>query len=342
MVGISDEIYQSTVVLPITEEARAVAHQLAQGQPTPQKAEQVRLNTLAVSAVNNYLRMMDIPTDIAASYSRKPFMLLWNDIADLVVTGVGRLECRPVKARAQNCHIPVEVWEDRVGYIAVQMDEGLEEAALVGFTKSVEGVEDEEVPLNKFQPLQDFLIHLNQLLPGAKISGSENNISQLQNLSRWLQNAFDAGWQTIDSLFSSSGELRLASSFRNENNKLASVFNDTSVKGNSTGGAKVIQLQTPQGNYSIVLAVLVTPGESASTTEPQETDIKIRVISADAQFLPNGLQLMIQEESGAVFDENQASSTDNYLQLGLGGNKNEKFSIRVALDGISITEDFVI
>lgn len=329
MAGISNEIYESTVVLPITEEARAVAHRLASGQPTPQKAEQVQLNTLAVSVVNNYLRMMDIPTDITASHSRKPFLLMLNNVADLMVTGVGRLECRPVKAHAQNCHVPVEVWEDRVGYIAVQMDDALEEAALLGFTQSVE---DEEIPLNQFQPLQNFLQHLNR---------SINVTKQIVNLSQWLQNAFDAGWQTVDSLLSPSGELRLAVSFRSEE-KLAAIFEATSIKSNSQGGAKVIHLETPQGNISVILAVLVTPGD-ISNTQAQETDIKVRVISGSNETsLPNGLQLTILEESGAIFEETQAESGDNYLQLTIGGNESEKFSIRVTLDGISITEDFVI
>lgn len=340
MAGISNEIYESTVVLPITEEARAVARQLASGQPTPQKAEQVKLNTLAVSVVNNYLRMMDIPTDITASYSRKPFLLMLNNVADLMVTGIGRLECRPVKARAQNCYVPVEVWEDRVGYIAVQMDEGLKEAALVGFTQSVE---DEEIPLNQFQPLPNFLQHLNQLLPTPVPSSSINVTKQIVNLSQWLQNAFDAGWQTVDSLLSSSGELRLAASFRS-GEKLAAIFEATSIKSNSQGGAKVIHLETPQGNFSVILAVLVTPGDdSVSNTQAQETDIKVRVISGSNETsLPSGLQLTILEESGAIFEETQADSGDNYLQLRISGNESEKFSIRVTLDGISITEDFVI
>ncbi|MBW4504942.1 MAG: DUF1822 family protein [Scytonematopsis contorta HA4267-MV1] len=339
MAGIGSEIYESTVVLPITEEARAVARRLAEGQPTPQKAEQVRLNTLAVSVVNNYLRMMDIPTDIAASYSRKPFMLLWNDIADLLVTGVGRLECRPVKAREQSCHVPVEVWDDRVGYIAVQMDEELSEAALLGFTQNVEG---EEISLNQFQPLQSLLGHLNhQLLPVDAVPTLVDATKQLQNLSQWLANVFDAGWQTIDSLLSSSGELRLASAFRSTD-KLASIFDATSIKANSTGGGKVIHLQTLRGNFSVLLAILITPDDSTSTIETQETNIVIKVVSATSESLPNGLQLMVLEESGAIFNETQAEPGDNYLQLPIGGHSGEKFSIKVALDGNSIIEDFVI
>ncbi len=50
--------------LPISQIARITAQQFANQQPNPEKAEQVRLNTLAVWVVNDYLQMMDIATDL--------------------------------------------------------------------------------------------------------------------------------------------------------------------------------------------------------------------------------------------------------------------------------------
>ncbi|KYC37311.1 hypothetical protein WA1_47720 [Scytonema hofmannii PCC 7110] len=326
MAGITNEIYERTVVLPITEEARNTARQLAARQPTSEKAEQVLLNTLAVSVVDNYLQMMDIPTDIAASYSRNAFVCLCSDVSDLVVTGLGRLECRPVTAQEQTCHVPVDVWGDRIGYTAVQMDEALEEAAILGFIPTVEA---EEIPLHQFQPLRNLLRSLNQ--PREKVSPSVSATAQLTNLSQWLRNAFETGWQTLDSLVSTP-QTNLAFGFRQFR------------KDGSSRGGKTIDLQTPQGNYSIILAVsLASSTESTSVSEESEIDIHVQVIPAMAQTsLPPGLQLMILDESGAIFEETQALSEDDFLLLQISGHPGEKFSIRVALGDISTTEDFVI
>lgn len=323
MAGIKDEISDRTIILPITEEAQAVANRLSEGQPTPQKAEQVRLNTLAVSVVNNYLRMMDIPTDITASYSRKPFMVMFNDVADLIVTGLGRLECRPVKAEAQTCHFPVEVWDDRVGYIAVQMDENLQEAALLGFTPTVE---TEEVSLTQFQPLQDFLWYINPPVQASQ---------QLANLSQWLRNTFEAGWLTLDTLLGTTGA-NLAFNMRG-------YRREDSSEDSATKRGKILNLETLQGNYSVVLAIAVTPGNNPASPEEQETDILIRLIPAIAQtFLPVGLELIVLDESGNIVEQAQAMAEEDYLQLPIGGFPGEEFSVRVMLDGISVTEDFVV
>lgn len=330
MAGITDEMFERTVVLPITEEARYIARRLAEHLPTPQKAEQVRLNTLAVSVVNNYLQMMDIPIDVSASYSRKPFMLVFNDVADLVIPEVGRLECRPVKANAKTCHFPLEVWDDRIGYIAVQMDEALEEAALVGFTPMVE---TEELSLEQFQPLQNFLQYINQRLPGAV---------QLTNLSQWLQNIFEPGWQTLKSLMEApETNLAYGTAWRSAEDNTTESENSQS---NTVKRVKVINLNTPQGNYSVILEVSITPGDkSAPTQEEQESSIFLQVKPTVRQtFLPLGLELIVLDDKGDVFERTQAGHEFDYLQLPMGGHPGEQFSVRLALDSTNVTENFII
>ena len=54
----TNEIDEFALPLPITCAARREAQEFANQQPTAQKAEQVRLNTLAVHAVNDYLQLM--------------------------------------------------------------------------------------------------------------------------------------------------------------------------------------------------------------------------------------------------------------------------------------------
>lgn len=318
-----NESRNQALVLPLTDADYAIAQQLAARQPTPQKVEQVRLNTLAVSAVQTYLQMMDIPTDLEASESRNPFLSLCNDIADLVVTDVGHLECRPVRLHEQTCHIPAEVWDDRIGYVAVEIDEALKEAALVGF---LDTVEDESVSLQQFQPLRALLRRLHDLRePVAEASTARAN---LVSLSQWLQGVFEAGWQTVEALLAEP-QLRLAPAFR---------------RGGSTERGKLMRLATPEGERAVILIVNhAIDAESGSLSGSQQVEIDLKVISADSQtFLPAGLQLTLLDESGTVFRETEARPEDDYLRLQVNGQSGERFSVRVALAGSSMTENFVI
>lgn len=155
-----NRIKYTSLSLPITCSVRTLAQEFASFQPTPQKAEQVRLNTLAVCVVNDYLQMMGIPTDISKSDSWNSVVRLCADVADLVVIGVGRLECRPVKAFEQTYYIPPEVWEERIGYVVVQINESHREATVLGFAHMATA---EQSLVTELQPLENLLPRLSQL-----------------------------------------------------------------------------------------------------------------------------------------------------------------------------------
>ena len=48
------------------------------------------------------------------------------------------------------------------------------------------------------------------------------------------------------------------------------------------------------------------------------------------------------DESGAIFLEAKARRADNYIQLQFSGSVGERFSVKVALGEVSMTENFVI
>ena len=323
MTSTVNDARNQALVLPLTDADYAIAQQLAAQQPTTQKVEQVRLNTLAVSAVQTYLQMMEIPTDIEASESRSPFLSLCNNVADLVVTNVGHLECRPVRPREQTCHIPAEVWDDRIGYVAVEIDEALKEAALVGFIATAEA---EAVPLQQFQPIKALLRRLHDLREPVPEASTSN--ANLVTLSQWLQGLFETGWQTIEDLLGEP-QTRLMPAFR---------------RGDNSERGKLIRLATPEGERAVILIVNhEIEAEASSLSDPQQVGIDLKVISADQQsVLPLGLQLTLLDESGEVFRETEARSEDDYLRLQVNGHPGERFSVRVMLAGSSMTENFVI
>ena len=310
------------LTLPISQSARITAQQFANQQPNPEKAEQVRLNTLAVWVVNDYLEMMDIPTDLQASDSWNCVMRLCGNIADLEVPSVGRLECRPVQEHQQICSIPPETWEERVGYLVVQFDESLQEARLLGFMPSVA---TETLPLEQLQPLEAFIDHLSQL--------RQCPVSSLVNLSQWFAGIFETGWQTIESLWNLP-ELRPAYAFRSiETLELNTLNGPESI----TKRAKLIDLGIQILNQPVMLIVEIT------LEEDQQTSIRLQLHATGNQiYLPPGVHLTVLDSSGAVFLNAQSRKLDNYIQLQFRGEPTEQFSVRVAINDISITEYFRI
>jgi len=156
-------ILEQSIPLPITTASIQIARQFANQQPTPEKQAEVYLNTLAISAVNDYMQMMDIPTDLKASDSWNPAIRLYTDVADLTLTGLGRLECRPVKVddlQKLTYYLPPDVPEDRIGVVVVAIDDRDRQATLLGFAKTVT---TGNLPISQLQTLDDLLVYLEYL-----------------------------------------------------------------------------------------------------------------------------------------------------------------------------------
>jgi hypothetical protein len=346
----SNELDNFALPLPITRTAVHVAEQFAKQQPTPEKAEQVRLNTLAVCVVNDYLQLMGIPTDLSAGDSWNPITRLCADVADLEIVGVGRLECRPVRSNGATaepsnpvqlsahptCPIPPEVWEDRIGYVVVDIAEPDQEASILGF---VETAAVEALPLSQLHSPEALIDHLDQLMsPVAVPQAVAQSLSdaapvtpvssQLVNLSRWLQSAFDAGWETVESLLNPS-ELNLAYGFRGQP--------ETHQPEGMVRRAKLIDLGMQLVDRPVTLVVELMPESDDRTT------ICLQVHPGGGQaYLPSGLELTVLDDAGTTFLEAQSREADNYIQLQFSGSPGEPFKVRVSLGDASVVEDFVI
>lgn len=317
--------------LPITQAAHDVAERFARAQPTPAKSRQVRLNTLAVCVVNDYLQMMGFSTNLADGDSWQRIMQLCADTADLDVEDIGRLECRPLDfplsgaIANQTCPIPPEVWEDRIGYVVVHIDESHHEANVLGF---VETATVDELPLSQLHPPEALLDHLNYLYAATRTlatpaSAEANRI--LTTLGRWFQDSVEAGWQTVEELLGAS-EARLAYGFRGESASTESPGLRRRAKFLDLG------LQLP-------LALLV----EISVRSPEETLIRLQVHPAGAEvYLPSDVQLMILDETGATFLDAQSREADNYMQLEFSGQPGERFRVQVRHGETCVIEDFII
>jgi len=321
------DIQDFALTLPITQEALRTAEQFAAEQLTPDKAEQVRLNTLAVSVVNNYFQMMDVPTNLEVSDSWNPVMRMFANVADLEIMGVGRLECRPLQAYQSSCYIPPEVWEERIGYVVVQIDESSLEATVLGFTQTVA---TEELAISQLAPIEDVFDYLQPMTMAqattAAIAATTAAVQRTRvNLSQWLEEVFETGWQTVDALLSPA-EPEFAYRFRKRD------IAEVAVK-----RAKLIDLGKQLARNRVALIIELTP----ESEQKRNIFLQVHPLGKES-YLPPQLQLTVLDESGLVFLEAQSRSEDNYIQLEFSGLPGELFSVQVAFGGTSIIEDFVI
>ena len=213
----------SNFTVSLSLSAHAKAEQFRKyHQDKPQKAKQVYLNTLAVYAVKFYLECLGFETEPEASLCENPVMQALMDVADLEVKNYGTLECRPVLPDASICSVPLEVQSERMGYVAVQFNSALTEAALLGFTETVTS---ETVPIAQFKPLEELSPYLNQIQVEPPVEPPIPSI----NLSQWFENIIEEGWQSIEALLGQDDQ-RLALGYRGGSQLATSTANVLRIK----------------------------------------------------------------------------------------------------------------
>lgn len=328
-----------TFTVPLSFEAHSLAEQFRRQQSSPQKAKQVYLNTLAVYAVDFYLRCLGIETEVNKSASRNLLYLKFMNVADLWVKSIGRLECCPVLPESTVMQIPVEVREERVGYVAVQFERSLKQATLVGFTPNAVA----ELPLSQLRAIIDFPEYLNQLQEKSRISvnlrrwldsikeGVQNLEVQLSPYElkpnfRILGNFFEKSWQSPEELMPayrqrSLDEFTLASSER-------SGFVERGKK---------IWLATQVTEQTIILIVRLNPQSE------KDTNIIVEVWPQSGQlYLPETLQMKILDEQQTAVMQATASSTNQNIRFDFNAESGERFSIQMTLGETSVIEAFDI
>lgn len=324
-----DQIYAAAVPLPIPTEAHQTAEQFAAHQPSPEKARQVYSNTLAVWVMNDYFHMLGIATDLASSDSWNPAVQLMADVADLVLPGLGRLECRPTLSHATVCDTPPETWTLRVGYSVVALSEDLQTARLLGFAPTVT---DEILALETLSPPEDLIDHLHALQQPETVT---ETVRPVATLSQWFDNIVntgwvDAGWQTIEELLATA---TLTPEFSMRSNVLNTL---TDVPETGLRKGKLIDLSLRLGSEQVLLLIRL----QSQTID--EIHIGVQVYPVNRPYLPANLELLILDASGEMFMQAQARQADNYIQLQFSGKPGEPFTTQTKLESICHSEQFVV
>lgn len=138
------------------------AMELAPESRQREQGKKIYLNTLAIYAVETYLRWQDYEVNINDSDFGNIILRSRLNIADLFIAGIGKLECRFLWSEEDNLIIPTEATEDRIGYIAVQLNDELNKATLLGFYPSLDDFQT-SIAVDNLQSLDDFIDYLYRL-----------------------------------------------------------------------------------------------------------------------------------------------------------------------------------
>jgi hypothetical protein len=154
------------LTVKLSENYHQLAKQFASQQSSKEKVKQVYLNTLTVKVVNDFLQWFNIETDLEAGDSWNPVIRRFNDVADLVIPNLGKIECCPViESKNQTVFpIPTEAQEDRLAYVFVQFSELLNNCNILGYY-SVSNITDQitEISLDQLQAIEELPEYLYEL-----------------------------------------------------------------------------------------------------------------------------------------------------------------------------------
>lgn len=320
-------LMSDSLALPITLAARQIAQDFGQQQSTPEKYQQVYLNTLAVLAVKEYLALMEIPCNLDASDSWNPVVRLCADVADLVIPGMGSLECRPILPDTPTCLLPPEVWSDRVGYVIVIIDEQHRRARILGFTPTAQAG---QIAIEQLQPLESLLAHISEfMLVDAKASAFSQT-----DLGQWLQGIFNQSWQVVEDLLQPS-TLEPAFNFRSAATTSTVELDDDTVQ---IKRAKLVKFKNDAEEIPLVLIMNLLQTE---TDTQRMLCVQLRPAGQCAS-LPANLVLRVLDNQHNTFLEAQSRQADNYLQLEFSGLPGEQFHLDLEQGKHILTETFII
>lgn len=298
-----------TFSVNLTPKAHQLAEKYCSYHSYLQKSEQVYLNTLAIYAVNHYLQCLGFATNCKASNSYDVIMQSFLNIADLEIVNHGRLECRIVLPNSEFVYIPQEVWIGRIGYIAVQIDEDLQTATLLGFSPKAL---TEKLPLNQLRPLEEFPQYLQQITPPI-------------DLNEWFEEVLLQGWHSLESLL---------------NNELTGNLNSYFQDASRFQGEEIIKAvkRFEFDNQSVLMFVAL------KQEVEDQISVRIRIYpDSNENCLPENLKLAILSDLGETLKEVTSRCIDNFIQLpSFVCSSQESFKIRLSLNDICFTESFFV
>ncbi|MEM1168518.1 MAG: DUF1822 family protein [Cyanobacteria bacterium P01_H01_bin.35] len=272
------------VIVTVDAETHQQAASVAAEQSNPEIGKQTYLNILAVKGVNNLLKWLDFSTDLQQVKSLNPILSGVLNATDLVVENK-RLFCIPILPGKIEFSVPPDVPENIIGFVAVQFDQVLDKAKVLGYFP-VTDVDNlpETIALEKLQPLDNLFAILEEL--------------KLQNQTEVLEvNVLELLKQGIDELAEQIGWLLL-----NKQTDLACA-----------GKSPTEELEIPTDNFlskQLKIAGQYFMLRVISRVKNSEIIWRFELQNvAVGGLIPAGFKLRLLTEYGENFENNEAVST---------------------------------
>lgn len=356
------------ISVPLTIQDRQTAKNFAEQQSDPGKQQQVYQNTLAVLATQRYFQMLDIPSNLEKSDSWNATKRKLQDVADLYVPEIKeRVECRAIRPGDERCYIPHEVWENRAGYIIVELDDN-------GYTSTIRGfvptITVDHLPLSYLRPLDGFFDRLalgpitrlrdwleglsaGDWLPLAKlppqmimrykvIQPTEEAQAELkQEIANLYQKAKlssnltlePSGFSPIDTLVALV-EQSLDDNIRWKAAELLYRIRPDHPKA-ATIKAKDLGLYLGGQTVALLVGMALRPDGKAL--------VMARVYPIGGSgMLPSGLTLSGVTQTGETFFEIQSRQHDDFIQFLFTDDQGSAFTLSVSLNTAKVSENFEI
>ena len=310
-------IEQTSFAIPLAFSAHNFAKENYQGITKASQRKQIYLNSLAVYAVNRYLSYMGFKSDLETSEVTNFAINKFFNTADLEIKSIGKLECIPVLPGQDKLEIPEGIDDQRVGVVAVNLNQELNEATILGFSPNLAT----SIPLKKLQSVEALLRHLTNL-----------EETQAVHIRDWLAGKIVEGWQQLEQLLSTQQQ-ELAFNFRSGD----SAFRFRK-QGSSVRQARKVDLGMQLSQESVALVMEITPQDSHN----QEVDVLLQVHPLNKESLPSQVELIVTDDSGNPPLKVTSRDNDNWIQLAFGAESGESFSVTVALGEAQVKQDFVV
>ncbi|MBD2636719.1 DUF1822 family protein [Limnothrix sp. FACHB-881] len=187
--------FHETITIPLRAKHRATAEQFAKAAMHPDQRDVIYHNTLAILALSDWLHWLQIPHSHQNCESWDPVIRGFDDVADLAIEEVGRVECRPVFSGADSLEIAPESQADRVGYFAIGLDlqtVDRPEATLIGFIPTSALFDREQIWLSELQSLDDFLEWWDAKIAETRAVNSETSQQRVSTSNPVVSSEIDS------------------------------------------------------------------------------------------------------------------------------------------------------
>lgn len=173
------------IEVPLRSKDLVIADQIAFSHSSPAIQESIFLNVLAVLASHRYLRKYGIQSDLERSRSFNLAVQTTCETGNLLLPGVGRIECIPVLPSETVVKFNRNIDADVIAYVVIQVEEMLAKPKLLGYVLNSEAVLDKQLSFSELRPGDQLIDFLQSYKPHEE----ENPSPQLTNvisLSQWV------------------------------------------------------------------------------------------------------------------------------------------------------------